>query len=775
MTDTLPVFLDMLTEPDLSSKAILTLRQIALKLDLDLSIGIWGSALYPAGMDPETPGLVLGRSLLTQFKMELPDQRHVIFGPTVKEILFAPAGLERLRRAVRLWDMTRRNQLTSSEFEYHVIEPFANGLGNLVQMTQGHEYLYVDIEVSGDIKEDQPEDCELISVAVLWPAQSNHKDPIINVWTREALQDVRCLTALLEILCNSNVPLVGHNFQFDVKWLNNKIKDAIAKYKLHKLFGKTVLYPDSDTMIEHYVMYPGSSGDHGLKPLAQKLLGAPEWEKEIKKYTVSGAHYENIPMYLLCYYNACDVYWGNCLKLLLDEWLDDRPAHIKELYRELLMPASRMMVDIESTEAGWPVDIAMLEEFKAVLEPQVARSLAKLRMMVGDPTPYLSDVHAQQRTRYILLGKALTPAHDFNPRSWQQIQKWLRAQGVACESTAEDSLMDWIEFGIPRKAEKFISQLLKFRHLDKMLTGYVLNPLRWQRNGRVRPPFRVPGTVTGRLTSWIHTIPRPTEEDLEYRAVYTVEDGEVLIGADYSQLELRIVAELCGDPQLIADLQEGQPDFFSVLMPSAYPKLFRSIDDVWRMKATEPVGYKERRNYIKPVVHGTNYGRQAKAIAKQFGISVEEAQEIQNAYNRRYPKLRIWQDKTLEFVKGTRIDPIWDLRGLWTPFGRRFQQGVLTKDREWTTKNQALAFVPQSSGSDICLTAALDLHNNRLHMFDARIVNSHHDALYVISPKENAEEVSKAMEKIMRRSAKKVYKRVPFPVEVHIGKRWSEV
>lgn len=773
----IPVIVD-LEELDLVARSLFSIREVGLKLGLNLDIIAYTyptvDGKYPT---PSSPVLVLGKNLAPELPLDIPR----VYGPTVKEIVFAPAGLERLRRAVRLWNMTRNNELIDPDFDYWLVEPSfvtgdskPTGLGNLVQMTLGHEKLYVDIEVSGDIEVDQPEDTELISVAVLWPPTDQHKDPLIHVWTREALQDLECLEALFQIL-TGGTPLVGHNLQFDIKWLNNKIREFIQKYRIARLFKKTVIYPAHDTMIKHYVMYPGATGDHGLKDLAQKLLGAPEWEAGLKKYTVGGAHYENIPPYLLYWYNACDVYYDWSLDILLDEWLSQRPQCVQDLYHELLMPASRMMVDIESTEAGWPVDVAMLQQFERVLEPRVAKSLAKLRMMVGDPTPYISTTHAEQRKRYIAVGKALNSNHDFNPGSWQQVQKWLNAHGVPAISTAEAALEDWIEAGVPKEAEKFIRQLLKYRHEAKMLATYVRKPLRNQRGNRVRPPFRIPGTVTGRLTSWIHTIPRPTEEDLPYRAAYTVEDGEVLIGADYQQLELRIVAEICGDPQLIDDLQEGRPDFFSVLMPSAYPKLFRTLDDVWDMKADEPIRYKELRNTIKPVVHGTNYNRQAKAIAKQLNITQQEAQAIQNAYYRRYPKIRDWQERTLDFVKGTRIDPIWNLRGLWTTFGRRFQQGVLIKEKDWSVKNAALAQVPQSTGSDICLSAALDLHHNVLHLFDARIVNLHHDAIYVIAPERHAEEVSKAMEKRMRRAAKKVYTRVPFMVEVHTGKRWSEV
>lgn len=1064
------IVLPVLAGQELSGRAWMALLAVVKDLDLDLAGVEPAMAVQsrPAGLPvlllgkpPTADATEVGIDIMTVLERE---GRTLVPGPSVAEVMSSPAGLERLRRAVRLWNMTRTGQTIDPAFRYHLIEPLpeggAMGLGNLVQMTPGHDRLVVDIETSGDIKTDEPEDTELISVAVLWPPTSSfdsmtgHNEAIIHVWTREALKDRKCLQALTDImlaaplelhncfvgdteihtpsglvklaatsktdvwtrngwvtaevkkfgvqpiqritfrqtksryagivehratknhrwilrdgtvttnlkvgdvvpaslpsypiieesiafihgliyadgtklhsssrigynkfqmrLCgwkatyarlfehvtypasyegdpqvyyrtatemkelpdtadpvylanfiagwaafdgtlrnnarSSNTTVVvttdslaakwlkenaerggwlvvgsgtyvmktGYvsggfrydtaitrstvgrfwtvksiesvgeapvycpvvpgeasftlqggvytgNCQFDVKWLNNHLKPY--------LHGKK-LYPSFDTLLCHYVMFPGATGDHGLKPLAQKLLGAPEWEKEIKKYTKGGAHYELIPPHLLYSYNAADVYWTDKIHDLLHEWLAEAPEHVQKLYKFVLR-TSRMFVDIEDTDNGWPVDMEMLLELRKQLEPIVYKHLMKLRMTVGDPSPYLSVANSEQRKRYVELGKPLGPQHDFNPRSWLQIQKYLRAQGIPCAGTSEKALTELMaEHDVTGKPAKFVQRLFDYRHTDKMLTTYVNGVIDSVRNGRTRPRFKLL-TTTGRASSWIHTIPRPTSGELEFRGPYTVDPGEKLIHADYAQLELRIVAELCGDPRMIADLQEDQDDFFALLLPGAFPRLFpRGMKDVWELKEKNPARYKDLRNTQKPVVHGMNYGRKAGAIAKQFGMTFNEAQQFCNAYRRRFPKLTTWQNNVMEYVEGRKINPYWDMPGLWTKFGRRFQQGVITDENEWTIKNQALAFEPQSTGSDICIDAAMELHENRLHLFGARIVNSHHDALDIIAPERHAQEVAKAMEKVMRRSAAKVFTRVPFPVEVKTGVRWSEV
>jgi DNA polymerase I-like protein with 3'-5' exonuclease and polymerase domains len=699
-------------------------------------------------------------------------------GPSVAQVLGTPHGLEQLRRALRLWKMMTEGQVEDPFYQYDLVDPqpdrqgqslkeYRKAFGYFQAEVRKSPFIVVDIETSGDIREDEPEDTELISVSVLIPNPFNQIGYRIAVWTDDALNDPYCRIRLAMIL-TSGVPTVWHNGQYDVKWLNNRIKDELQ--------GQ-VLKPDDDTFLLHYAMFPGATGGHKLKPLCRQLLGAPEWESGLSKYTIEGGHFERIPGNLLFAYNAGDVYWTWKLRALLHQWLAEGPEGPRKLYYETLLPASRMFVDIESTDAGWPVDLELLHTQQVIHQSKTGKQLAKFRMAVGDPTPFLSDAHAKQRAAWLAKGTPLRDRdHQFNPRSWQQIQKYLRSQGIDVPSTDEETLTELMQSGCPKKIEKFLHRLLDYRHIAKMDENYITGVLKKQRNGRARPRFTVPGTVTGRLTSWIHTVPRPdpTEPGSEvYRAVFTADPGEVVVGVDYGQIETRIVAELCGDPQMIDDLQEGRPDFFSVLMPSCFPRDFRTLNDVWKLKERDQGLYKAKRNQVKPISHGANYKRQAPAMAKQLGIPLRDAYTMFNAYMARYPLLREWQEETMSYVRGDAIDPLWGVPGLWTPFGRRFQQGVITKKNGWSIENAAIAFKPQSIGSDICLTAAISLHE-KLHLYKARLVNSQHDALYAVAPEDYAEPVLKLMQKEMRESAAKVFSRVPFITEGHIGKNWAE-
>lgn len=175
------------------------------------------------------------------------------------------------------------------------------------------------------------------------------------------------------------------------------------------------------------------------------------------------------------------------------------------------------------------------------------------------------------------------------------------------------------------------------------------------------------------------------------------------------------------------------------------------------------------------MVHGGNYLRQAGAIAKQYRLPFDEAKRMLDAYMDRYPGIRPWQAETMDYVRGNILDEQWGVAGLWTPFGRRFQQGIISQENGWSVKSSAIAFKPQSIGSDITVHSAMELHTNHLHLFNARIVGLVHDAIYVIGPEKHADTLMKLIPRVMSETAAKTFKRVPFPAEAKLGKSWSDV
>ena len=254
------------------------------------------------------------------------------------------------------------------------------------------------------------------------------------------------------------------------------------------------------------------------------------------------------------------------------------------------------------------------------------------------------------------------------------------------------------------------------------------------------------------------TIPR----DPKYRKmVIPSGPGRVLVKPDYGQLEMRLVAWFSRDERFVAAFQPGMPDFFVSLMPEIYPHVDFSTWTEAEMKKSE------YRDGIKPISHGTNYGRSYEAIAKQLKMDPEEARVISERYKGPADKgLMAWQSEIRDAaVHG---------RDIVTPYGFHYQAEIITSKNQNSVENSALAFTPQSTGNDICLDAALKIHPY-LHHFDAWIVATIHDQIIVDAPIEHAKNVGKLMETEMLAAGKRVVGDVlVMEAEPEYGFFWSE-
>lgn len=580
------------------------------------------------------------------------------------------------------------------------------------------ELVALDIEVSGDIRVDEPEDTELLSVAMAW---KRHGDETIQglVLGKEALQTRVARDGLLQVVGNNR--LLTHNGKFDLRWIN-------------ALLGTNVK-PTHDTMLLHHSMFPGAA-EHGLKPLARRILGAPDWESGAKAYLKgSKAHYERIPQDLLTEYNAWDVFWTFCLYEELDRLC---PEDARRVYEHELA-AGEMLQDVEAHGMG--VDLEYADK--------------------------LDDFYASAREN------ALAGVQGFveNPNSVTQVKAAVKKHfGISLGGTSEQALKKALSLGKPGYQE-FVTNLLELRGATKARSTYITSILNKVRGGRVHPTFLVHGTTTGRLSSSGPNVQNVTNDGkggMSVRRMYVAPKGYTLVGADYAQAELRVMAELSGDEKMIADLQEDSPDFFDNILPSIFPDVdFTGTDKAFR----HPYRLRGKRS-----IYGTSYGLTCMSISEMLTLdghptSIQEAAQIQDNYLGHYPGLQEWRNNTLPLV----------LAGddLTTPFGRRFQQDVIVNDRKALSRvqNQSWAFRPQSVASDICVRAAVNLWQEfaDTHKYkDCHIIALVHDAIYPEVPEELGEEVRLLTEKHMRESGAMTYSRVPLLTDSHAARTWDQ-
>ena len=216
--------------------------------------------------------------------------------------------------------------------------------------------------------------------------------------------------------------------------------------------------------------------------------------------------------------------------------------------------------------------------------------------------------------------------------------------------------------------------------------------------------------------------------------------------ADFRAIELRVVACEAHDEYLRGLFVED-----------------RDIHSEVAARFFGPNFTKEQRVRAKTVVFGVTYGREAHAVGQAFGIPTAEAQAYIDAFFSMIPEVCSWRDGIRDQVLDGEDD-------LTTAFGRHRRIQLVTDENQIDIVKEALAFVPQSTASDICLNAALELHER--HGLDIRLLV--HDSILVET--DEPEEVSKLMSDVMPRVAAEVYSDfVPFPVEAKVGMNWSEV
>ena len=577
----------------------------------------------------------------------------------------------------------------------------------------------VDIETGGDLNNSVRWSNRIISVGLY-----SKSIPGVAFVVSEELAESQDIVDYLIDLKVDGVELVGHNISFDAGYISHRVG--------------TPIYFQHDTMLMQYALNP-SYKEFGLKPLAQKILGASDWEADILTYTKRKQGYDNIPREKLEEYNAYDVYWTAHLyeyfSLLLDTNI---PA--RDIYRRLIR-ISHMLQDVEA--AGILVDRPYMLKFRADLEEDIEEMGLNLCKIANE---------------------------DFNSNSPAQVKKIIeRITGEPIASTGEEALLELIDTTKHVQAELFARSLLEYRKAFKLLTSYANTFIeRTSIQGRIHSRYSPHGAVTGRLSAKdpaVQTMPR----DAPLKKGLIAAPGYKIVAADYSQAELRVIAELCGDKNMLAAFADGAPDFFDALMVQIYPDKFASIKDYKKFKEEHPKDATNLRALIKSVVYGTNYGRGIRAIATSLKVPEDLATAVLDRYYATYPGLKEWQTTIRRSVGDQK-----ELYRLTTPFNRRYQAEVITYRNRNSVENAALAFLPQSIANDICLDAALEI-NQRIGTYGGKLILLVHDAIYCEVPEENALQAGQMIKQEMEGSGAKVFKRLKFAAEPSIGDNLDEV
>jgi uracil-DNA glycosylase family 4 len=510
--------------------------------------------------------------------------------------------------------------------------------------------------------------------------------------------------------------IIAQNGKYDIGVLMNYLEQDTA---FPLLF---------DTMISSYVCYE-VGGIHGLKYMGQELLGTPDWDSEIKPYISKDQGYATIPRDMLYRYNAFDVHVTRILKGYFQNLVEENG--LTKLNNWLTRRVSKMLTLVESRGMGF--DLQRSEQLAAQLEIEIAEYEEKL---------------------------------PFNPRSPKQVTEWLQEHmpmvgnpptPFRVESTDVDHVKELLSHRrTPDEVKETLRILLEARGVSKVNGTYVVGlQKRITAAGRIHTSYLIHGTTTGRLSSRgpnLQNIPRsgPVKEQFIPRP------GHVMVGLDFAQAELRVLTWLAQDEGLRAIFADPDQDLFTELC-------IRMIPGFLEMSKDEK---KRVRTLIKTFAYGVSYGRTAEGIASDpdFGMSVSEAQKQMDLFNQAIPAVKDFQADVVRRIH----------RGedLVNPFGRHRRFYLITDANRTSVENEAMAYLPQSTASDIGLEAAYRISEQGIYL-----VNLVHDALYAEALPDEVDDVIALMDKIMVETGEEIcgggY--VKFRTDAKIGARWSDV
>ncbi|MAD28513.1 MAG: DNA polymerase I [Woeseiaceae bacterium] len=525
------------------------------------------------------------------------------------------------------------------------------------------------------------------------------------------------LKALKPILENHQIKKIGHHLKFDAH--------IFARYDI---FLQGIEF---DSMLESYVLNSVASR-HDMNSVAKFYLNRDTIKfEEIAGKGVKQLTFNDIDIDTATKYAAEDADITLCLHNYL--WRElNKEQSLKVLYEKIEKPLISILFEIE--ENGVLVDSEMLKE----QSNQLSVALSEIEKQAFAIAETEFNLGSPKQLQEILYKKLEIPIIKKTPKGQP--------------STAEDVLQ---ELSHEHKLPKII---LEHRSLSKLRSTYTekLPQQISHRTGRIHTSYHQAVTATGRLSSSnpnLQNIPIRTKEGRRIREAFIAPENNSILAADYSQIELRIMAHLSNDQALMDAFSTGQ---------DIHRSTAAEVLDIHTEKVTS-----EQRRWAKAINFGLIYGMSAFGLAKQLGIPRYQAQEYIDLYFKNYPQVQSFMDETKEKArKHGHIETIYGRR-LYLP-DINSKNGLRRKYAERSAINAPM----QGSAADIIKLAMIDVSNwLKSANAPARIIMQVHDELVL---EVQSDVISDIRSKIVEIMESTVSLKVPLIVDVGVGKNWDE-
>ena len=540
----------------------------------------------------------------------------------------------------------------------------------------------------------------------------------------EQMDEAEALSLLRGLCADPSILKIGHNLKYDAHVLSLEQNGGLS------------LTPVDDTMCLSYVLDAGRTERHGLDYLALSLLDI----QTIKYQDVCGKGAKQISFAEVSPEAAC-TYASEDADITLRLWTMLKPRLAREgmssVYERLERPLIPILAHMEA--AGIKVDTQLLHGLSQDFAGRIQILEGEIHQLAGETFNIASPKQ---------LGEIL-----FEKLGYEGGKK----SKTGAFSTGADILEDMAENGV-----EIARKVLDYRQLAKLKSTYTdaLMASVNNRTGRVHTSFSMVGASTGRLSSSdpnLQNIPIRTQEGRQIRGAFIARPGCKLISADYSQIELRLVAHVAQEKTML--------------------EAFRNGVDIHAQTASEVFGVPldqmdaETRRRSKAINFGIVYGISAFGLSRQLSIPQSEARDYIATYLDRFPGIRTYMNDAREFAR--------EHLYVETLFGRRIhieQIGASNQAMRGFSERQAINAPIQGSAADIikramiCLPAELAAQG-----LAADMLLQVHDELIIEVPEEQAEQSVQLIKSVMENAASPVVQlSVPLVVDAGIADSWSE-
>ena len=599
--------------------------------------------------------------------------------------------------------------IENTEHEYHLTDT-PEKRKELIKLLSQQKLICFDTETTG-VDANQ---AEMVGISFSIKPKEGWYVPV----PADQKEAQKIIEEFRDIFENDKIGKIAQNIKYDALML--------------KWYGVVLKGDWYDTMIAHYLLEPELR--HGMDYLAETYLKYKPVSietligKGVKQLSMRDVRIERVAEYAA---EDTDI------TLQLKEYFFPKLKEegLQELYDTMESPLTRVIVDMEYE--GINLNREYLEKYSSELEKQIGDFEKKIHEDAG----VVFNIASPSQVGEVLFGKMEIP------------YRWRKTK-TGKYSTDEAKLTELaVEY-------PFVADILKHRGLSKLKSTYVdalplqVNP----KTGRVHSSFNQALAATGRLSSNnpnLQNIPIKTPEGRRVREAFIPRDkNHILLAADYSQVELRLIAEMSNDEAMLEAFQKGQ-DIHRATAAKVYGTPYEEVDS-------------DQRRNAKTVNFSIIYGAGATNVSQQLGIKRREAKELIDTYFQQYQGLKNYMEETVNFARENGF--------VKTLLGRRrylrdidSRNGLARSNSERVAINTPI----QGTAADLIKVAMINIHKAlKEKNLQTKMILQVHDELVFDVPKGELETVKPIIEDLMKNAIPGL--KVPILVEMGVGQTWLE-